>query len=130
MSGHHVSRCIIMHLNLYFHTVNISVPTILKLDILFWQHKNCQGAIPKRFSFSIQKSTRFITSLILLTLIATAYSDFLCHGGGVDSTPPIENHLRVVFVQFFLIPAKVIYNCRSHAKGNSQKFKIERIEKL
>ena len=48
--------------------------------------------------------------------------------GGVESTPPIENPLGVVFVQFFLIPAKFIYNCRSHARGNSQKFKIVEIE--
>ena len=46
------------------------------------------------------------------------------------ANPPIENPLGVVFVQFFLIPAKLIYNCRSHAKGQSQKFKIERIEEL
>ena len=50
--------------------------------------------------------------------------------GGVDSTNPLENPLRVVFVQFFFNPAKTIYNCRSHAKGESQEFKIEEIEEL
>ena len=50
--------------------------------------------------------------------------------GGVDSTNPLENPLSIVFVQFFFNPAKLIYNCRSHAKGDSQKFKIEEIEEL
>ena len=49
--------------------------------------------------------------------------------GGGDSTPHIENPQGVVFVQFF-IPAKLMYNCRSHAKGQSQNFKIERNEEL
>ena len=58
-----------------------------------------------------------------LTLLATVAQPIQMSGatGGVDSTPP---------VQFFKIPAKLIYNCRSHAKGHSQKFKIERIEEL
>ena len=50
--------------------------------------------------------------------------------GGLDSTPTIENPLGVVFVQFFSIPAKLMYNCRSHAKLHSQKFKIDRVEEL
>ena len=50
--------------------------------------------------------------------------------GGVDSTNPLENPLRVVFVQFFFNPAKLLYNCRSHAKGDSQELKIEEIEEL
>ena len=46
--------------------------------------------------------------------------------------PPflIENPLWVVFVQFFFNPAKLTYKFRSHAKGHSQEFKIEEIEKL
>ena len=64
-----------------------------------------------------------------LTLFPTTYSLFRCHGG-VDSTNPLENPLRVVFVQNVFNPDKVIYNCRSHAKGESQEFKIEEIEEL
>ena len=30
---------------------------------------------------------------------------------------------RSVFVQFILIPAKLLYNCRSHDKGDSQKLR-------
>ena len=37
---------------------------------------------------------------------------------------------RDCFFRFFFIPAKLIYNCRSHARGHSQKFKIEGIEEL
>ena len=59
-----------------------------------------------------------------------AYSLCRCHRGGVDSTNPLENPLGVVFVQFVLNQAKLLYNCRSHAKGESQEFKIEEIEEL
>ena len=48
-------------------------------------------------------------------------------GGGVNSTNPQENPIRVVYVQFFLNTAKLLYNCRSHAKGESQEFKIEEL---
>ena len=52
-------------------------------------------------------------SKALLTLLAMAYSNVWCRGGGgggLYSTPLIENSLRVVFVHFFLIPAKLINN--------------------
>ena len=49
---------------------------------------------------------------------------------GVDSTNPLENPLMVVCVQFFKNPVKLLYNCRSHGKGESQEFKIEEIEEF
>ena len=42
---------------------------------------------------------------------------------GVDSTIPMENPSSLVFVQFFSNPAKLVYNCRSHAKGDSSKLR-------
>ena len=47
----------------------------------------------------------------------------ITHGLGIPWLP-MENPLWVVFVK---IPAKLIYNCRSHAKGDSQKFEIEEL---
>ena len=49
---------------------------------------------------------------------------------GGNSTNPLENPLRVVFVQFFFNPAKDIYNFRSNAKGDGQECKVEEIEEL
>ena len=71
----------------------------------------------------------FLGVWLSLTLFPTAYFIYRCHGG-LDSTPPMKNPLRVVFVQYFFKLAKLIYNCRSHAKGDSQKFIIEGIEEL
>ena len=42
----------------------------------------------------------------------------------MTGTTPWKNPLWAVCVNF-LTPAKLINNCRSHAKGDSQKFKIE-----
>ena len=50
--------------------------------------------------------------------------------GGADSAPPMENPFMSCFCQFFLYQAKLIYNYRSHAKGDSQNFKIEEVEEL
>ena len=49
--------------------------------------------------------------------------------GGADSVPPMENPFMGCFCQF-LNQAKLIYNYRSHAKGDSQNFKIEEVEEL
>ena len=38
--------------------------------------------------------------------------------------------LHWLFLSFFLNTAKRIPHCRSHAKGNSQKFRIEEMEEL
>ena len=51
-------------------------------------------------------------------------------GGGADSAPPMENPFMGCFCPFFLSQAKLIYIYRSHAKGDSQNFKIEEVEEL
>ena len=67
------------------------------------------------------------------TVNPISHGIFKCHvpwGGGYSSTP-IQKKPRGCFCPiFFLIPAKLIYNCRSHAKRHSQKLKIERVEEL
>ena len=45
--------------------------------------------------------------------------------GTMGPPPSIGNPLQTVVCQY-----KIIYNCGSHAKGDSQKFKIEEIEEL
>ena len=47
-----------------------------------------------------------------------------------DSAPPMENPLMGCFCQKMLNQAKLIYIYRSHAKGDSQNFKIEEVEEL
>ena len=49
-------------------------------------------------------------------------------GGGFHQPP--GKPPKGCFCPIFFNPAKLLYNCRSHAKGESQEFKIEEIEEL
>ena len=44
--------------------------------------------------------------------------------------PPMENPCMGCFFNFFVNQSKLIYNYRSHAKGDSQNFKIEEVEEI
>jgi len=66
---------------------------------------------------------------VSLTLFPTAYSLCRCHRGWWIP-PTLWKTPTGCLCPIFLDPAKLIYNCRSHAKGDSQEFKIEEIEEF
>ena len=61
-------------------------------------------------------------NIVLLTLLATAYSIPLCHGGGVDSTPPLENTLGGVWDQLFFYRIINLYKTRQNPKAQTPSF--------
>ena len=103
---------------LYCSVINIYHPSLIE------PVKNNSKALYKKSWFK----SRDVCQDYLINPIPHGIFNLQVPRGGFH--PPLKNPLRVVFVNKNLIPAKVLYNCRSHAKGESQEVKIEEIEEL
>ena len=95
--------------------------------INLYQYKKMNHQSPRTLTSDYR-----VRSIDALSLNPISHGILKCQvpQGGGDSVPPVENPLGFVCVQIFPIPAKLMYNCRSQAKGQRQKSKIERIEEL
>ena len=88
----------------------------------------CNTNLNKYIRINPELRFEYFTSTINVYGKANKFHELCAQTRGGGFPQPTGKPLRVVFFQFFFHPAKLIFNCRSHAKGDSQEFKIEEIE--